>query len=197
MARPRADDYDDKREAIHRTAARILAEEGGKAPMVRIAQGCGISKGLLYHYYQNRDALIFDIVHTHLSEMDAALAEAGQGLSGAKRLRRLSATLLAHYEDADDLHRLQLGALDTLPPDDIARIRAVERSILDRFRSAIREVEPDIDKPRLTAVSMGLMGMLNWAFTWFRADGPLTRAEFAHIAADMALSQIGAGKTPG
>jgi hypothetical protein len=44
---------------------------------------------------------------------------------------------------------------------------------------------------------MGLMGMLNWAFTWFRADGPLTRAEFAHIAADMALSQIGAGKTPG
>lgn len=190
MARTRAADYDDKREAIHRGAARLLAETGGTASMTAIARACGISKALLYHYYRNRDALIFNILHTHLSEIETALAAACEIAPGSTRLHHLSATLLALYEDADDLHRLQLGTLRALPAEDGARIKTVERAILDHFRKAIRALEPDIDKSRLTAVSMGLMGMLNWAFTWFRPNGPLTRAQFAHIATDMALTEV-------
>ncbi|MEI2386991.1 TetR/AcrR family transcriptional regulator [Breoghania sp. JC706] len=190
MARTRAADYDDKRDAIHRVAARILSKADGKASMTQIAEACGISKALLYHYFRNRDELVFDIIHTHLSEIDEALAEVSAGLAGRERLHRLSATLLDLYEDADDLHRLQLGALGALPDEDVQRIRQVERSILERFRLTIREIAPDIDRPRLIAVTMALMGMLNWAFTWFRPGGPLTRADFARMATEMALSEI-------
>ena len=190
MARTRAADYEDKRDAIHRAAARILSKADGKASMTQIAGACGISKALLYHYFKNRDELVFDIIHTHLSEIDRALGEAAEGLEGRSRLHRLSATLLDLYENADDLHRLQLGALGALPNEDAQRIKQVERAILEHFRIAIRQIAPELDRPRMIAVTMGLMGMLNWAFTWFRSDGPLTRAEFARMATEMALSEI-------
>ncbi|SFP66490.1 TetR/AcrR family transcriptional regulator [Tranquillimonas alkanivorans] len=190
MARPRADDYADKRAAIHRRAAQTLSEAGGRASMSRIAEDCGISKALLYHYYKNRDALISDILCTHLREIDRALAKACEGRAGADRLHCLSRTLLALYEDADDLHRLQLGALGKLPEEDARRIRTLERVILDRFRAAIREVAPDLDGAGMTAASMSLMGMLNWVFTWFRPGGALTRDEFARHATDMLLRSL-------
>ncbi|WP_321504646.1 TetR/AcrR family transcriptional regulator [Breoghania sp.] len=193
MARTRAADYDDKRDAIHRAAARILSKADGKASMNQIADACGISKALLYHYFRNRDELIFDIIHTHLSEIDHTLHEEANGLKGRERLHKLSDALLTLYEDADDLHRLQLGALGALPDEDVQRIREVERAILGHFRSAVREIAPDLERPRMVAVTMGLMGMLNWAFTWFRSDGPLTRTEFARMATDMALSEIEKG----
>ena len=69
----------------------------------------------------------------------------------------------------------------------------MERSILERFRLTIREIAPDIERARLIAVTMALMGMLNWAFTWFRPGGPLTRTDFARMATEMALSELAKG----
>ena len=45
MARPRADDYDDKRKAILKTSAALFAEHGyDRASMNQIAKGCGVSE---------------------------------------------------------------------------------------------------------------------------------------------------------
>ncbi|QDL91943.1 TetR/AcrR family transcriptional regulator [Paroceanicella profunda] len=190
MARPRAEDYEEKRAAIHRTAARLLSQGGGQASMMRIAEACGISKALLYHYYDSRDALVFDIVHTHLLALDAALAAVPPETRGRARLHLLSRRLLACYEDADDLHLLQLGAVGSLPDVQVAAIRAAERAILGHFRAALGDTVPGADRARTTAALMGLMGMLNWAFTWFRPDGALSRDGFAALATDMALSAL-------
>ncbi|WP_118135945.1 TetR/AcrR family transcriptional regulator [Oceanicella sp. SM1341] len=197
MARPRAQDYEDKRAAIHRTAARLLSQGGGQASMMRIAEACGISKALLYHYYDSRDALVFDIVHTHLLAIDAALAAVPGEVRGRARLHLLSRRLLACYEDADDLHLLQLGALGSLSPAQAAEIRAAERAILGHFRAALTELAPDMARARMSAVLMGLMGMLNWAFTWLRPGGALTRDGFAAIATEMALSALEAEAAAG
>jgi TetR/AcrR family transcriptional regulator len=50
MARPRAADHDDKRQAILAAAATLFAEHGydGTA-MAEVARACGVSKALLYH----------------------------------------------------------------------------------------------------------------------------------------------------
>ncbi|MCB8836368.1 TetR/AcrR family transcriptional regulator [Aurantimonas sp. VKM B-3413] len=199
MARPRASDYDDKRQAIHRAAAEILSWENGRASMARIAEACGISKALLYHYYKDRNALIFDILHEHLQDIDASLAKAEAGLCGEARLRALSRRLLELYEDADDLHRLQLGSLDALPEADAKRIRLVERAILTRFQDALIALEPRLstDRARLTAVSMSLLGMLNWVFTWFRPDRGLSRQDYADFATRTALAGLRDDLVPG
>ncbi|MCG8360388.1 MAG: TetR/AcrR family transcriptional regulator, partial [Kiloniellales bacterium] len=67
MARTRATDYDDKRRAILSRAARLFADDGfDRVSMASIAADCGVSKALLYHYYESKDALLFDVIGEHL-----------------------------------------------------------------------------------------------------------------------------------
>ena len=63
MARTIAKDHDAKRAHILKTAARVFAEEGfARASMNQLARACGISKANIYHYYDSKDALHFDIL---------------------------------------------------------------------------------------------------------------------------------------
>ena len=55
MARARAADYDGKRKAILHRSAGLFAKHGyDRASMANIAQACGASKALLYHYYDSK-----------------------------------------------------------------------------------------------------------------------------------------------
>src|SRR5690606_36531613 len=63
MARLRAKDYDDKRAAILEQAAGLFATEGfAAASLSRLAAACETSKASLYHYYQSKEAILFDIL---------------------------------------------------------------------------------------------------------------------------------------
>jgi TetR/AcrR family transcriptional regulator len=35
----------------------------------------------------------------------------------------------------------------------------------------------------LKPLTMSLFAMLNWAYTWFKEDGPMSRADYARLAA--------------
>jgi hypothetical protein len=42
----------------------------------------------------------------------------------------------------------------------------------------------------LTPVTMSLFGMLNWVYTWFRDDGPLSREAYAEIVTRLMLEGV-------
>ena len=67
MVRTIAKDYDDKRLHILTTAARVFAQEGiARASMSHLARDCGISKANIYHYYDSKDALLYDLSLIHI-----------------------------------------------------------------------------------------------------------------------------------
>jgi hypothetical protein len=47
--------------------------------------------------------------------------------------------------------------------------------------------------PRLTALA--LFGMVNWAYQWFRTDGPLGSREIAYFFWDVFLNGAAGGET--
>ena len=194
MARTRAADFEEKQQAILASAAAVLAEQGmDKASMAQIAAQAGVSKALLYHYYPGRGALIFDIIRTHLEELDAAVARADRpDLPPRLRLRALVHAVLETYRDADDQHKVQLNGAPTLPEAARAEILAIERRIVRRFSMVLREVRPDLAgaRPLLMPVTMSLFGMMNWVYMWFREGGPIRRADYADLATDLILSGI-------
>ena len=59
MPRVRSDDYDTKSRAILDSAASLFAKVGyPNAKMQDIAQACGATKSMLYHYFPTKDDLL-------------------------------------------------------------------------------------------------------------------------------------------
>lgn len=194
MARSRARDFEEKQRSILRAAAAVFAESGmDKASMSQIAARAEVSKALLYHYYPGRDALIFDILRTNLSELDEAVEAADTPDAPPRaRLRALVHAVLEQYRDADDYHKVQLNGTHTLPPEQRDEILAIERRIVRRFATVLRQINPQIEdeRPILMPVTMSLFGMMNWVYMWFKDGGAVTRADYADLATDILLNGI-------
>lgn len=197
MARVRADDFEDKQRSILHNAAAVFAEQGmSKASMSLIASQANVSKALLYHYYPSKDALIFAIIYTHLEKLDAAIVAADDpALPPRQRLARLIATVLECYQGSDVEHTMQLNALSSLNNDQKTALTTIERQIVRRFATILRDLNPDLDskqRPLLTPVTMSLFGIMNWLYMWFRDSGPLSRQEYADMVTTLMLDGVSA-----
>ena len=192
MARTRASDFEEKQHAILVAAAAVFARQGmEKASMAQIAIQANVSKALLYHYYPSKDALIFGIVQSHLTDLDAAVAAADDGAVPAPaRLRALIWAVLDSYRGADDQHYVQLNGGAALSDEQKSDIRALERRIVKRFSNTLREINPRLDtpaRPLLMPVTMSLFGMLNWVYLWFKEGGPISREDYTTLATTLIL----------
>lgn len=194
MARTRAVDFEEKQRGILASAAAVFAEVGmEKASMSMIASHGNVSKALLYHYYPSKDALIFDIVQTHLTELESAIEAADRtDVTPQERLRLLVKAVLKNYEGADNEHKVQLNGTHALSQEQLSELRTIERRIVKRFSSVIHDLNPDLNKkkPLLMPVTMSLFGMMNWVYMWFRPNGPITRDEYADIATTLILEGV-------
>jgi AcrR family transcriptional regulator len=184
MSRGVGRDHEEKRAAIRKGAAGYFARHGfDRASMAGAAKACGVSKALVYHYYDSKEALLFDIVNAHLTDLvtvvEAAKDEGVRGLIGA--------ILLA---DADAEHKLQLDALGVLVDEKRAPLVALQRRLVVILSTALAEVAPDLDKTRLHAITMLVFGILNWYYMWHRPNKGLSRADYTELAADFVLGGL-------
>lgn len=184
MARARSADYDDKRQAILAHSAEVFAKHGyDRASMAEVAQACGVSKALVYHYYVNKAELLFDILHAHLQVLVDAVHGVDKTLPPRERLRRLVEALLEAYRDADNEHKIQLNELSKLPARRQKVLTDMERELVRAFADAIAAVNPLLagDNALLKPVTMSLFGMINWHYMWFRDGKALTREDYAEL----------------
>jgi TetR/AcrR family transcriptional regulator len=188
MARTRATDYDDKRRAILDRSAELFAEHGyDRASMSKIAEACGVSKANLYHYYNDKEELLFDVIRFHLEELlEVVEAADNSDLSPADRLEELIAALLEAYRDADAQHNVQINGMRLLSADRQGELKAVERELVKIFSDAVAGVAPQLKETKLLKpVTMSLFGMINWHYLWFKSTGEVTRADYAELVSQL------------
>lgn len=187
MARPRAADHFEKRQAILAQAAELFAQHGyDRASLAMIAQACGVSKALLYHYYQDKEELLFDVLAQHLQGLvESVRGAAAPDFAPRQRLEAIGAALLEAYRDADAVHRVQIACLALLSPERQEALKALERALVAEVAGTIGEMHPTLarDRRMLMPLTMSFFAMLNWHYLWHREDGPMTRAEYARMAA--------------
>ncbi|MFT6673291.1 MAG: TetR/AcrR family transcriptional regulator [Afipia broomeae] len=184
MARSRANDYDDKRQAILNRSAELFSAHGyDRASMNKIAEACGVSKANLYHYYKDKEGLLFDVIRFHLEEL-LEVVEAADNPAAAPetRLRGLIAALLEAYRDADSQHNVQISSMRFLPAERQAELKGMERDLVRIFSAAVAGAAPHLKGTKmLTPVTMSLFGMVNWHYLWFKSTGSVSRDEYAEI----------------
>jgi TetR/AcrR family transcriptional regulator len=184
MARPIAADHDTKRRAILKEAAKLFASNGfDRASMNEIAAACGVSKALLYHYYTNKDQLLFDIIRAHLDDLVAAIEAVPVALPARERLSAMITALLEEYRHADEEHEIQISDMKRLPEDQKAQLVERERVLVKQFAGALAALQPSLagNRALLTPLTMNLFGMMNWKFMWFREGGPVSHEAFASL----------------
>lgn len=190
MPRGLARDHEDKRAAIRKGAAGYFAAHGfDRASMAGAAQACGVSKALLYHYHASKEALLFDILDAHLSEL-VAVGDAVAETMPEARLRALIHAILAAYRDADAEHRLQIDALTALPAEQQAVLRGHQRRFVSVMSGALAALRPALAGDRLQAATMAVFGILNWFFLWHRPGRGVTREDYADLVTDMVLGGL-------
>ncbi len=194
MARPRAADYDDKRSAILRRAAALFAGQGyDRTSMTEIAAALGVSKALFYHYYPSKDALLFDIIRSHLLELVAVTEAASDPtLPPRARLRAVIAAILDCYRDADAEHKIQINHLGQLPEAQQTELKALERRLVAVMADAVRALRPDLDPHLVKPVVMSLFGTLNWKYMWFREGGAVSREAYADLVTQLFADGVAA-----
>lgn len=180
MPRGIAKNHDEKRAALRKGAAAYFARHGfDRASMTGAARECGVSKALLYHYHDSKEALLFDILNAHLTHLAQVAKEAAPD-----GLPALIAAILEAYEDADAEHKLQLEALSALPDDLQAPLTAAQRDLVETMCDVVAQRRPSLSENHLRAAAMTVFAILNWFYMWHRPGKGLSREEYAHLAAE-------------
>jgi AcrR family transcriptional regulator len=193
MARPRAPTFELQRASILNAAAELFAEEGFRgASMARVARACGVSKPLLYHYYRDKEHLLFDIADAHMDRLLAIVGEvAARHLAPEAHLRLLIGRFMSEYEHAQARHRVLVQDVKFLADEERAAIVAKQRAVVDAVARVIGALGPRWSrKVHRVPLAMLLFGMVNWSFTWLRTEGPLTYADMAEVATDLFLHGV-------
>ncbi len=192
MARPRATDYANKRRGILRRSAELFARHGFTGTSITmIAEACGVSKTLLYHYYSSKEAVLFDLLDEHLRHLVEVLEGAARTPgSDQERLQALAIALLDAYRGADAEHQVQIANLKLLPADKQITLKAIERRLIDIVSEVIAGALPAVADRRdlLMPLTMSFFAMLNWHYLWFREGKGLTRDQYARMATQIVLS---------
>ncbi|WP_170436209.1 TetR/AcrR family transcriptional regulator [Ruegeria arenilitoris] len=195
MARTIAKDHDQKRAQILKSAARVFAREGfDRASMTQLARECGISKANIYHYYDSKDAILFDILETYLRELrDLICGLEIEGLSPPEKLHRVVAEILLAYQGVDDEHRVQTSGMSALPEDQQRLLRGYQRDMVNFLSGILSEVAPDVfqgDGAKLRSATMSVFGMLNWYYMWNSGADAQARRDYAALVSNLTLSGV-------
>ncbi len=182
-----------KREAVLRTAARLFNAKGYHATSLdEVAVALNVTKPTIYHYFANKDEILFECTRRGLDAIVAAArAATAQGGTAADRLR----VLLMTYASCmlDDYCMLVARTQDNqLSPDSRAQFRALKREIDGHLRQVIADGVADgslaVADVRIAAFAMA--SALNGLGSWFNPEGPHSVEETARLAVSTLLDGV-------
>jgi AcrR family transcriptional regulator len=192
MVRPRADNYEQRRQAILDAAAGLFARESfAGTSIAAIAEQCGTSKALLYHYYPSKETLLYDMLCAHCKLLEETAEDAvDHDQSPEIALQSLIRSLMNVYITSRDKHVVLLNDLGALPEEQQLQIRELQRSVVHVIKKLLVRLRPELRAEEQTSLAMYLMGAINWTYTWFSTDGPMSAQEYADMATSLFLNGV-------
>ena len=201
---------DPRRSEMFRTIAQLFRDRGFDATSVSdIARALGLTKAGLYHHFDSKEALLFEIMMFGLDKVrDEVILPVRAIGDPEERLRQL---ITRHARITTRGHGAVAHLQDeirALPPPSRKQVEHRMRVYFDLVRGTLDELHAagrlaDVDR---TVATFSLIGMILWLPRWFRQDGRLTQDHVAENIANLALgglvgvpprTRAKAGRAPG
>jgi len=192
MARTKAPDFEAQREQILELAAAAFANSSyPSTSMADLAAACGTSKARLYHYYESKEAILFDLLDRYTRRLMLIVTEVEadserQGRTEQESFANLIRAFLAEYETSQTRHIALINDVKFLAEEQRDLILGRERDVVAAFSQLLRRAYPGrVTRENQTALTMTVFGMINWTFTWLKPGGKLSYADFADMVVDL------------
>ena len=169
----------DSRQEILRTAGRLFQQRGYDATSMNdVAAALKLSKGGLYHHFQSKDEILYEIMNHAMDITQERVIDVVKQISDPER--RLRALIRLHIEvvlsPVDREITVMLHENHPLPPTLRKKINARKKDYIHFLENLIAEVQRSRHakgsvSPR--AAAFALLGMLNWIYQWYKPEGEL------------------------
>ncbi|HXZ34078.1 MAG TPA: TetR/AcrR family transcriptional regulator [Terriglobales bacterium] len=173
------------RQEILRTAARLFQQRGYDATSMNdIAAALELSKGGLYHHFQSKDEILFDLMNHALDITQERVIDPLRDIADPEvRLRRL---IRLHVEVVLSVRDREITVLlhenHPLPPALRRRINARKKEYVHFLERLIMEVQGARNSRGTVsarAATFALLGMINWVYQWYKPEGTLNAEQLA------------------
>ena len=173
----------DSRQEILRTAARLFQQRGYDATSMNdVAVALKLSKGGLYHHFQSKDEILFEIMNHAMEITQERVLDPVRGIADPEE--RLRSLIRRHIEvvlsPRDREITVMLHENHPLPPALRKRINTRKKDYVHFVESLIAEVQKDAQRARPSraavsprAAAFALLGMINWIYQWYKPEGEL------------------------
>ncbi|MFD2173632.1 TetR family transcriptional regulator [Rhodobacter lacus] len=180
---------------IRAEASRLFARHGFAAVSMRqIAAAVGVQAGALYLYTPDKEALLFDLLKTHMEELLAAWAEAPRGagaLGALETFVRFHIRFNLMRAEAVFLSYMELRNLNAANFAVIEALRGRYEGELEAILKA-GQAEGALALPDTKLATMAIIAMLTGVTTWYREGGRLDRETVETIYWDMVRKAVAA-----
>ena len=186
---------DTRRRQLLNAAARLLGRAGSHSvSMQNVADEAGVSVGLIYRYFGNKQELVQAVIEDVLNEFSLRVADPVQ--EEADPVRRLAAAFAGYCSVVQELRDAAVLAYQeskTLEPEGRERIKALEVESAEPLIAAAREAIDagllgDVD-PRVLAYGLlttaHLWALKHWYFSRF-----MTHEQYVAQHTALALSSV-------
>jgi AcrR family transcriptional regulator len=169
----------DSRQEILRTAARLFQQRGYDATSMNdVAAALKLSKGGLYHHFQSKDEILFNLMNHAMDITQERVIDAVKGVGDPEE--RLRALIRRHIEVVMSVRDREITVMlhenHPLPPTMRRRINARKKDYVHFVEDLIAEVQstrPGRNAVSPRAAAFALLGMINWIYQWYRPEGLL------------------------
>jgi AcrR family transcriptional regulator len=175
----------DSRQEILRTAARLFQQRGYDATSMNdVAAALKLSKGGLYHHFQSKDEILFNLMNHAMDITQARVIDGVKGIADPEE--RLRMLIRRHIEVVMSVRDREITVMlhenHPLPPAMRRRINARKKDYVHFVENLIAEVQRGRSSrgsitPR--AAAFALLGMINWIYQWYRPEGALDEESLA------------------
>ncbi|MFG2005236.1 TetR/AcrR family transcriptional regulator [Spirillospora sp. NPDC048911] len=176
-------------------AVRLFAERGFDGTSVQeIVTAAAVTKGALYHYFDSKDDLLYEIYHTlitrQLADLDRVVAA---GRPPRETIRAILSELIQSTAEHIDEAKVFSRESHRLDEDYMHVLRSDRRRYHVTFRRIVAAAQKEglfSTAASADTVTIVALGMVNQMPSWFRADGPKTAAELADEVTAFVLAAL-------
>ena len=175
-------------------ATELICKEGYRAASLQeIASRVGIHKTSLFHYIENKEDLLRQILKSSLGKSSLKLEEIvnNDRLAPEKKLRE---AFKNHLRQAPNMVSNQIvysNDFRNLSKKTQKMFLEERRKYEKLFKKIVIELQRDnyLNGLDTSVVTLGIFGMLNWFPKWYKKDGRLSIDEISNIFCKMILGK--------